>query len=120
MIEKVRIGAWALVTVLWLAVLEVGVVAADPSPACRNLATWFATRPAELNAQSLSALGECVMQEIQARADSQAPTQPPEAQGDSPSTEGPPPETPGWGPWPAQAPWKDDAAKPTPWDSYDK
>ena len=118
MIKKVR--GWSLVAVLWLAVLGVGIVAADPTPACRNLAAWFATRPAELNTQSLSALGECVMQEIQARGQSQETPQPPQAQGDSSSSEGPPPEAPGWGPWEAPAPWKDDAAKTTPWDSYDK
>lgn len=112
--------ACVLVTGLWLAVFEAGVATADPSPACRNLAMWFGTRPAELDTNSLTALGTCVMEEIQARAASQEPTPPPEAQGDSPPSQGPPPEETGWGPWAAPPPWSDDQSKPTPWDSYDK
>jgi hypothetical protein len=120
MIRKIPICVWSLAAVLGLAVLEVGGVSADPSPDCRNLAAWFATKPAQLSTKLLSALGDCVMQEIQTRAESQEPTHPPETQEGSPASQGPSLDSPGWGPWDPPAPWKDDAAKTTPWDAWDK
>jgi hypothetical protein len=60
------LSACVLFLAVWLAAGWLS--AAEPSPACRALASQFATAPATLDAQALVRLGTCVTTELAARA----------------------------------------------------
>jgi hypothetical protein len=98
------------------------VAVADPSADCRNLASWFGSRPETLDVQSLAALSTCVTREIQVRAASPGavPSADPQTT-DSSSGGQSSSQTEGtWGTWPTTPAWKDQAIESKPWDSWGK
>ena len=70
---RVRSSGGLLAVVAAAICLAARVAAADPSADCRNLASWFGSRPETLDVQSLAALSTCVTGEIQLRAASPGP-----------------------------------------------
>ena len=127
MCSRVRVSACSLVIILGLASWGIDSVAAEPSAFCRDVATGFATAPAQLDARSLARLGTCVMTAIEERTGATEPsTGPPEGPASSPSPAvvlpPPPPSdapqpsvTHRYGDWPLPAAWMEDWPSPGPW-----
>ena len=124
---RVRVIACALVVVLGLVSWDIDTVAAEPSAFCRDVAAWFATAPAQLDARSLARLGTCVMAAIEDRAGATELSAVPledAAPSPSPPVVLPPPASsetiqspvrPRYGDWPLPAAWMEDWPSPKPW-----
>ena len=119
---RVRSSGGLLAVVAAAICLAARVAAADPSADCRNLASWFGSRPETLDLQSLAALSTCVTGEIQVRAASpgQGPTADPQTNVSSSGGQSSPQTEGTWGTWPTTPAWKDQAIDSKPWDSWGK
>jgi hypothetical protein len=104
------VGVCSALVALCLASWGADPAQADPSDACRDLATRFANAAGQLGLGPLTALITCVTTEIQARADDTGSAPPLTPQQDAPPPPAPDPQTSTpptreWGEWPLRAPW---------------
>lgn len=79
---------------------------AEPTAACRSLASRFETAVAQLDAKSLVDLGTCVAVELGKRAGAEPLA--------AESSSSPPPRQ--YGEWPPSAPWMADWPPTGPWE----
>ena len=125
---RVRLGAGAIVFLLWLTLWGVREAEAEPSEACRDLAARFAAAPGQLDLKALATLGTCLTTEIAERVGAAEPSTGPREQTPAPPTppggaspppasqEGAsPPQVRQYGQWPLPAPWTESWPSPNPW-----
>jgi len=131
-----RLGAGAIVLLLWSLAWGTQRAAAAPSDACRTLAARFAAAPEELDLRALAALGICLTGAIGERVGAIEPAEAPEAEVAPPPDVVPPPAAPPpppqappplpvapweplpprpYGDWPPSAPWIESWPSPSPW-----
>lgn len=125
---RIRLGATAIVLLLWLTLWGVREAEAEPSESCRNLAARFAAAPEQLDLKALATLGTCLTTEIGERVGATGPSAapqegtptPPVPQGGAspppaPQQETSPPQARQYGQWPPPAPWAESWPFPNPW-----
>ena len=125
---RIRLGAGAILFLLWLTLWVVRAAEAEPSEACRDLAVRFATAPEQMDLRALATLGTCLTNEIGERvgipgspaaSPGGTPT-PPAPQGGVPpppasSQENLSPQVRRYGDWPSPTPWMESWPAPNPW-----
>lgn len=124
----IRLGAGAIVLLLWLTLWGVRGAEAEPSEACRNLAARFAVAPEQLDLKALATLGTCLTTEIGERVGATGPSGTPQEETPTPpapqgraspppaSQQGTtPPQARQYGEWPLPAPWMENWPSPNPW-----
>jgi hypothetical protein len=124
----IRLGAGAIVLVLWVMPWGVRGAEAEPSESCRNLAARFAAAPEQLDLKALATLGTCLTTEIGERVGATGPSAAPREETPTPpapqeepspppaSREGTsPPQARQYGDWPPRTPWMEHWPSPNPW-----
>jgi hypothetical protein len=91
------------------------VAGSEPTQDCRDLALQFGTAHAQMDADAVTALRNCELDESQERS---GPSQPAQAPPHFDASETAPAGRSGWGQWPSPPRWNDDQGKSQPWGDH--